>query len=71
MIWRAGEMVRWLRSFDALAEELDLFLSTHTVDLKPFVTPVPGNPTSSNFCAYQALMWFTSIHIGKTHVSNK
>lgn len=59
-------MGRWLKTFDALAEELDLVLSTHTVGLQPSVAPVPGNPTSSDLCEYQARMRCTSIHTGKT-----
>lgn len=36
---------------------------------QPLLTPVPGHPMpSSGLCRYQTCMWYTHIHVGKTHL---
>jgi hypothetical protein len=54
----------------ALAEDLAWILSTHIHDgSQPFITPVPRDlMLSSDLQGYQAYIWYTYIHAGKTFI---
>lgn len=62
------EMVQWLRALSAPSEVRVQFPAHTHSGSQPSVTLVSEDPVpSSGLCGYQACVWYTSVHVGKTH----